>query len=460
MGGDMEGKKGKKDNKQVQRYGEALERALVLQNLKVEKAQVLAIATKLVKVLEEEEEEEKARPTMCHLFFELAILCSQRSRDAKANVGCVIVNAKTSQVLALGYNAEIKGMNSEEAEHDKADLMVHAEMNALLHASVNLSGLELLVFVTRTPCAACMKCLAQFNIKAIFQGRCLTSARYSPTWHVAKKKQIPILKFSNFFAKSTKKITIFDTVEGGDQQITLGRHERNASRPMISLSESCGNVPQSSKEKCEEEEEKSEKKEEEKSEKEEEEKSEEKWGGTWPAKGVPSPTTRYGFKATPFLVEVFKKFCSQFRVETCDKTKTCCVKTCVENCDKTCDKTCVKTCNEACFEAKRIDSEANRIHSEANRIHERIHSEELENYEGSDWCPLKFLMAVKKSKNPLIKTWLMKELEGKDSKDEDTFTMHVAIDIMEGEGWNLFAQKVGRADIHEDVNVSIPPTPS
>ena len=130
-----------------------------------------------------------------HIFMQMAEIVSQRAGDSKTHVGCILVN-KFNQIVGMGYNAESKGTPAEQANlRDMDGLMVHAEMNAVTHATTNLMREELYVFVTRQPCKQCMKVLGQYNIKAIFY---LNFGKYQ-SYTIPINKRFPVINYRSLF---------------------------------------------------------------------------------------------------------------------------------------------------------------------------------------------------------------------------------------------------------------------
>ncbi|MCO4794651.1 MAG: dCMP deaminase family protein [Bacteriovoracaceae bacterium] len=107
-------------------------------------------------------------------FLLTAMITSFKSKDPSTKVGCVIVNHNKHQVSA-GYNGMVSGIDETELpwgkdktaplEHQKYGYVVHAEANAILHASKSLEGCT--AYVTLFPCNECAKLIASKKIKEI-----------------------------------------------------------------------------------------------------------------------------------------------------------------------------------------------------------------------------------------------------------------------------------------------------
>ena len=92
-------------------------------------------------------------------FLELAKHISNWSLDPSTKVGAVIVDDK-HRIVSAGYNGFSVGVaDSEERlnnREEKLDLIIHAELNALLFANKNLEGCTLYVW----PLPSCVRCAA------------------------------------------------------------------------------------------------------------------------------------------------------------------------------------------------------------------------------------------------------------------------------------------------------------
>lgn len=91
------------------------------------------------------------------------------SKDPEGGVGCVIVSPDKCQVT-WGFNGFPRGIaDTDRRLNDrglKLSLMVHAELNALLNAKVDITGWTL--YVTKAPCTECAKAIIQRGITRIF----------------------------------------------------------------------------------------------------------------------------------------------------------------------------------------------------------------------------------------------------------------------------------------------------
>lgn len=105
-------------------------------------------------------------------FMGVAILSSYRSKDPNTKVGACIVN-QNKRIIGIGYNGFPYGCSDDafpwERNGDfletKYPYVVHAEPNAILNSTNNLTGSTL--YVSLFPCNECMKLIIQSGIKEI-----------------------------------------------------------------------------------------------------------------------------------------------------------------------------------------------------------------------------------------------------------------------------------------------------
>lgn len=101
-------------------------------------------------------------------FMMLAVVASLKSKDPSTQVGAVIVDNKTRKVVSAGYNGFPRNVDDSklpQTRPDKYQYVVHAELNAILHARQDLTGCSL--YVSVFPCADCMKAIIQTGIKTV-----------------------------------------------------------------------------------------------------------------------------------------------------------------------------------------------------------------------------------------------------------------------------------------------------
>ena len=103
-------------------------------------------------------------------FLELADHIAGWSKDPSRGVGAVIVGPN-KQILATGYNGLPRGVDDlpERLERPaKYDLIVHAEMNAIVHcARDGVSPVGATIYVTFIPCIRCSTVIIQSGIARV-----------------------------------------------------------------------------------------------------------------------------------------------------------------------------------------------------------------------------------------------------------------------------------------------------
>lgn len=109
----------------------------------------------------------KDRPSLEDIFMELAERLSQRSKDPKIQVGCVICDERLERVIAIGYNGGARGQDDgrESMEQGKSGL-IHAEANALVKCDYSIPNK--IVFLTHSPCTVCAKMLVNAGVKKLY----------------------------------------------------------------------------------------------------------------------------------------------------------------------------------------------------------------------------------------------------------------------------------------------------
>lgn len=101
-------------------------------------------------------------------FMTLALVASLKSKDKSTQVGAVIVDNKTKKVVSSGYNGFPRYLDDNQVPTSRPEkylYVVHAELNAILHAERSLSDCTL--YVTVFPCSDCMKAMIQTGIKRV-----------------------------------------------------------------------------------------------------------------------------------------------------------------------------------------------------------------------------------------------------------------------------------------------------
>ena len=102
-------------------------------------------------------------------FLGIASAVAARSRDPHTQIGAVVVDSGR-HVVSTGYNGPPPGLNDKaldwsrgkDSRSGKYRFLLHAEINALLHARCDLRGCTL--YVTGHPCHSCAKAIAAAGI--------------------------------------------------------------------------------------------------------------------------------------------------------------------------------------------------------------------------------------------------------------------------------------------------------
>ena len=102
-------------------------------------------------------------------FLGMAEHIASWSRDPKKKVGTVIVRPDNT-IASMGYNGFPRDVDDSEDRYQNRDLklemVVHAEMNAILHAREPLHGYTLYIWPYH-PCARCTAAIIQAGIKEV-----------------------------------------------------------------------------------------------------------------------------------------------------------------------------------------------------------------------------------------------------------------------------------------------------
>lgn len=107
-------------------------------------------------------------PSWDSYFTSIAYQVATRSKDPRRQVGAVIVSAE-GRIVATGYNGFPAGFTDGLVDWTNREYVrtwiVHAEQNALLHASGDVRGGTL--YCTLSPCPHCAKLIATAGITRV-----------------------------------------------------------------------------------------------------------------------------------------------------------------------------------------------------------------------------------------------------------------------------------------------------
>lgn len=101
-------------------------------------------------------------------FMTLALVTSLKSKDTSTQVGAIIVDNKTKKVISAGYNGFPRYLDDDKIPQERPEkylYVVHAELNAILHAERELN--DCTMYVTVFTCSECMKAIIQKGIKTV-----------------------------------------------------------------------------------------------------------------------------------------------------------------------------------------------------------------------------------------------------------------------------------------------------
>ena len=111
-------------------------------------------------------------------FLDMAKLVSTWSKDPSTRVGAVIVDP-SNRLVSVGYNGFPKGVTDNERLLDrdkKYDIIVHAEVNAILFSNRTLKGCTMYTWPFQ-PCPRCAGLIIQSGIRRVVS---ITNA--NPRW--------------------------------------------------------------------------------------------------------------------------------------------------------------------------------------------------------------------------------------------------------------------------------------
>lgn len=120
-------------------------------------------------------------------FLSLAMHIAQWSRDPDRKIGAVIVRPDKT-IASVGFNGFPRGVEDSDTRYsDKAlkrELVVHAEVNAILHAREPLHGYTLYVWPV-LPCARCAAAIIQSGIARVVYVPLKQGSNWATTGEIA-----------------------------------------------------------------------------------------------------------------------------------------------------------------------------------------------------------------------------------------------------------------------------------
>ena len=107
------------------------------------------------------------RPSWHHTWMKIAHTIAERSYDERLKVGAIIVSSDNTQILALGYNGNARGLpNVSDSDVPGGSGFIHAEANSLIKLDFN-NPKKKIMYVTHSPCRQCAKMIVNANIDRI-----------------------------------------------------------------------------------------------------------------------------------------------------------------------------------------------------------------------------------------------------------------------------------------------------
>ena len=130
-------------------------------------------------------------------FLELADSIASWSKDPSRGVGAVIVSP-VRQVIATGYNGLPRGFADHEERLQrpvKYDLIVHAEMNAIVQCARNgVSPIDATLYSTFSPCIHCALSIVQSGITRVVTWSAVKGDEY---WDDSIEKSLILFEETN-----------------------------------------------------------------------------------------------------------------------------------------------------------------------------------------------------------------------------------------------------------------------
>lgn len=105
------------------------------------------------------------------LYTKLIQVIRLQSTALRAQVGCVIIDTKSRNIVSFGYNGMPSGDSNicEENGYTKAGV-IHAEVNAVrkLNWVQRLFSARYVCIVSHMPCVSCSQVLVKFGIRHVY----------------------------------------------------------------------------------------------------------------------------------------------------------------------------------------------------------------------------------------------------------------------------------------------------
>lgn len=107
------------------------------------------------------------RIPLFEVYMRMAEELAKRSTCRRLQVGTVITDPLLENVLAIGYNGNVRGFANDCDQPTPGRCgCIHSEMNALVKAPGQMR--DKVAFVTASPCVMCAKLMVQANVGYLF----------------------------------------------------------------------------------------------------------------------------------------------------------------------------------------------------------------------------------------------------------------------------------------------------
>ena len=101
-------------------------------------------------------------------YLDIAETVAKWSKDPSTQVGAVLVS--DGHIVGMGYNGFPKGISDDLRLYDretKHKMIIHAEVNAVVHANRSLIKDNLTLYCTHLPCSNCASVLINFGVDKV-----------------------------------------------------------------------------------------------------------------------------------------------------------------------------------------------------------------------------------------------------------------------------------------------------
>lgn len=134
------------------------------------------------------------RLPLFEVYMRMAEELAKRSTCRRLSVGTVITDGLLENVLAIGYNGNVRGFpNDCDSPTPGQCGCIHSEMNALVKAPGQVR--DKVAFVTASPCVMCAKLMVQANVGYLFYR---TSYRSDEGLQVLQEARVVAVKYDRW----------------------------------------------------------------------------------------------------------------------------------------------------------------------------------------------------------------------------------------------------------------------